>query len=154
MTAAFDGLVNLLNVVTLEKAAALVAVGGGFGALALGVGAATAALTLFPVGKLTKALTLTAQHNRSERRPETVEESREESRESQGIRRETIEAAAQSITIKEAQVHASAQQISVEQKATDLSKIEQKIDRVIKAVVDSRPDWNWFEFNRAYSTNS
>lgn len=74
--------------------------------------------------------------------------------ESQGIRRETIEAAAQSIVIKQAQVQASAQQISIEQKATDLSKIEQKIDRVVKAVVESRPDWNWLEFNRAYSTNA
>ena len=32
--------------------------------------------------------------------------------------------------------------------------IEQKIDRVVKAVVESRPDWNWLEFNRAYSVNA
>ena len=83
-----------------------------------------------------------------------VSKASENSRESQGIRKETIEAAAQSIVIKQAQVQASAQQISIEQKATDLSKIEQKIDRVVKAVVESRPDWNWLEFNRAYSTNA
>lgn len=83
-----------------------------------------------------------------------VSRASENTGESQGIRRETIEAAAQSIVIKQAQVQASAQQISIEQKATDLSKIEQKIDRVVKAVVESRPDWNWLEFNRAYSTNA
>ena len=83
-----------------------------------------------------------------------VSKAPENAGESKEIKRETIEAAAQNITIKQAQVQASAQQISVEQKATDLSKIEQKIDRVIKAVVESRPDWNWLEFNRAYSTNS
>ena len=83
-----------------------------------------------------------------------VSRASENTGESQGIRRETIEAAAQSIVIKQAQVQASAQQISIEQKATDLSKIEQKIDRVVKAVVESRPDWNWLEFNRAYSVNA
>ena len=83
-----------------------------------------------------------------------VSRASENTGESQGIRKETIEAAAQSIVIKQAQVQASAQQISIEQKATDLSKIEQKIDRVVKAVVESRPDWNWLEFNRAYSTNA
>lgn len=83
-----------------------------------------------------------------------VSRASENTGESQGIRKETIEAAAQSIVIKQAQVQASAQQISIEQKATDLSKIEQKIDKVVKAVVESRPDWNWLEFNRAYSINA
>lgn len=75
--------------------------------------------------------------------PENIGESKE-------IKRENIEAAVQTITIKQAQVQASAQRISVE---TDLSKIEQKIDSVIKAVVESRPDWKWLEFKIASNTN-
>lgn len=82
-----------------------------------------------------------------------VSKAPENTGESKEIKRETIEAAAQSIVIKQAQVQASAQQISVEQKATDLSKIEQKIDSVIKAVVESRPDWKWLEFKIASNTN-
>jgi len=84
-----------------------------------------------------------------------VSKAPENTGESKEIKRETIEAAAQSIVIKQAQVQASAQQISVEQKATDLSKIEQKIDRVVTAIRQATPsDWNWLEFNRAYEANT
>lgn len=84
-----------------------------------------------------------------------VSKAPENTGESKEIKRETIEAAAQNIVIKQAQVQASAQQISVEQKATDLSKIEQKIDRVVTAIRQATPsDWNWLEFNRAYEANT
>ena len=79
-----------------------------------------------------------------------VSKAPESTGESKEIKRENIEAAVQTITIKQAQVQASAQQISV---ATDLSKIEQKIDSVVKAVVESRPDWKWLEFKIASNTN-
>ena len=107
--------------------------------------------TISTLGNLGNAI---ASRIAKPRENSSIPEASENTGESQGIRRETIEAAAQSIVIKQAQVQASAQQISIEQKATDLSKIEQKIDRVVKAVVESRPDWNWLEFNRAYSTNA
>lgn len=206
--AIFAGLGTLLENITLEKAAALAILGGGFAALGAGIAAGAVGLLLFPVkkfAKLTQSLSEISQTSglsqvvsdltqmsvalgsvaesldkvdlqkfkkittistlgnlgnaiasriAKPRENSSTLEASENSRESQGIRKETIEAAAQSIVIKQAQVQASAQQISIEQKATDLSKIEQKIDRVVKAVVESRPDWNWLEFNRAYSTNA
>ena len=204
----FAGLGTLLENITLEKAAALAVLGGGFAALGVGIAAGAVGLLLFPVKKFTKLTQSLSEISQTSGLSQVVSdltqmsvalgsvaesldkvdlqkfkkittistlgnlgnaiasriakprensstlETSENSRESQGIRRETIEAAAQSIVIKQAQVQASAQQISIEQKATDLSKIEQKIDRVVKAVVESRPDWNWLEFNRAYSTNA
>ena len=204
----FAGLGTLLENVTLEKAAALAVLGGGFAALGVGIAAGAVGLLLFPVKKFTKLTQSLSEISQTSglsqvvsdltqmsvalgsvaesldkvdlqkfkkittistlgnlgnaiasriakpRENSSIPEASENSRESQGIRKETIEAAAQSIVIKQAQVQASAQQISIEQKATDLSKIEQKIDRVVKAVVESRPDWNWLEFNRAYSTNA
>ena len=204
----FAGLGTLLENITLEKAAALAVLGGGFAALGVGIAAGAVGLLLFPVKKFTKLTQSLSEISQTSglsqvvsdltqmsvalgsvaesldkvdlqkfkkittistlgnlgnaiasriakpRENSSIPEASENSRESQGIRRETIEAAAQSIVIKQAQVQASAQQISIEQKATDLSKIEQKIDRVVKAVVESRPDWNWLEFNRAYSTNA
>ena len=204
----FAGLGTLLENITLEKAAALAILGGGFAALGVGIAAGAVGLLLFPVKKFTKLTQSLSEISQTSglsqvvsdltqmsvalgsvaesldkvdlqkfkkittistlgnlgnaiasriakpRENSSILETSENSRESQGIRRETIEAAAQSIVIKQAQVQASAQQISIEQKATDLSKIEQKIDRVVKAVVESRPDWNWLEFNRAYSTNA
>lgn len=155
ISSVFTGITGMLSEITIEKAAALVAVGGGFGALALGIGAATAALALFPVGKLGKALAVASAHRQQNASPAVSEKSSENTGESKEIKRETIEAAAQSIVIKQAQVQASAQQISVEQKATDLSKIEQKIDRVVTAIRQATPsDWNWLEFNRAYEANT
>ena len=204
----FAGLGTLLENITLEKAAALAVLGGGFAALGVGIAAGAVGLLLFPVKKFTKLTQSLSEISQTSglsqvvsdltqmsvalgsvaesldkvdlqkfkkittistlgnlgnaiasriakpRENSSIPEASENSRESQGIRRETIEAAAQSIVIKQAQVQASAQQISIEQKATDLSKIEQKIDKVVKAVVESRPDWNWLEFNRAYSTNA
>ena len=204
----FAGLGTLLENITLEKAAALAILGGGFAALGVGIAAGAVGLLLFPVKKFTKLTQSLSEISQTSglsqvvsdltqmsvalgsvaesldkvdlqkfkkittistlgnlgnaiasriakpRENSSIPEASENSRESQGIRRETIEAAAQSIVIKQAQVQASAQQISIEQKATDLSKIEQKIDKVVKAVVESRPDWNWLEFNRAYSTNA
>lgn len=204
----FAGLGTLLENVTLEKAAALAVLGGGFAALGVGIAAGAVGLLLFPVKKFTKLTQSLSEISQTSglsqvvsdltqmsvalgsvaesldkvdlqkfkkittistlgnlgnaiasriakpRENSSIPEASENTGESQGIRRETIEAAAQSIVIKQAQVQASAQQISIEQKATDLSKIEQKIDRVVKAVVESRPDWNWLEFNRAYSTNA
>lgn len=204
----FAGLGTLLENITLEKAAALTILGGGFAALGAGIAAGAVGLLLFPVKKFTKLTQSLSEISQTSGLSQVVSdltqmsvalgsvaesldkvdlqkfkkittistlgnlgnaiasriakprensstlEASENSRESQGIRKETIEAAAQSIVIKQAQVQASAQQISIEQKATDLSKIEQKIDRVVKAVVESRPDWNWLEFNRAYSTNA
>lgn len=67
--------------------------------------------------------------------------------ESQEIRRDSLAATAQTITIQQAQVQAAAQQISVEQKATDLSEIRADIQAVKNAVLQSRPNWNWLEFN-------
>ena len=204
----FAGLGTLLENITLEKAAALAILGGGFAALGVGIAAGAVGLLLFPVKKFTKLTQSLSEISQTSglsqvvsdltqmsvalgsvaesldkvdlqkfkkittistlgnlgnaiasriakpRENSFIPEASENTGESQGIRRETIEAAAQSIVIKQAQVQASAQQISIEQKATDLSKIEQKIDRVVKAVVESRPDWNWLEFNRAYSTNA
>ena len=204
----FAGLGTLLENITLEKAAALAVLGGGFAALGVGIAAGAVGLLLFPVKKFTKLTQSLSEISQTSglsqvvsdltqmsvalgsvaesldkvdlqkfkkittistlgnlgnaiasriakpRENSSIPEASENTGESQGIRRETIEAAAQSIVIKQAQVQASAQQISIEQKATDLSKIEQKIDRVVKAVVESRPDWNWLEFNRAYSTNA
>ena len=204
----FAGLGTLLENITLEKAAALAILGGGFAALGVGIAAGAVGLLLFPVKKFTKLTQSLSEISQTSglsqvvsdltqmsvalgsvaesldkvdlqkfkkittistlgnlgnaiasriakpRENSSIPEASENTGESQGIRRETIEAAAQSIVIKQAQVQASAQQISIEQKATDLSKIEQKIDRVVKAVVESRPDWNWLEFNRAYSTNA
>lgn len=204
----FAGLGTLLENITLEKAAALAVLGGGFAALGVGLAAGAVGLLLFPVKKFTKLTQSLSEISQTSglsqvvsdltqmsvalgsvaesldkvdlqkfkkittistlgnlgnaiasriakpRENSSIPEASENTGESQGIRRETIEAAAQSIVIKQAQVQASAQQISIEQKATDLSKIEQKIDRVVKAVVESRPDWNWLEFNRAYSTNA
>ena len=204
----FAGLGTLLENITLEKAAALAILGGGFAALGVGLAAGAVGLLLFPVKKFTKLTQSLSEISQTSglsqvvsdltqmsvalgsvaesldkvdlqkfkkittistlgnlgnaiasriakpRENSSIPEASENTGESQGIRRETIEAAAQSIVIKQAQVQASAQQISIEQKATDLSKIEQKIDRVVKAVVESRPDWNWLEFNRAYSTNA
>ena len=204
----FAGLGTLLENITLEKAAALTVLGGGFAALGAGIAAGAVGLLLFPVKKFTKLTQSLSEISQTSglsqvvsdltqmsvalgsdaesldkvdlqkfkkittistlgnlgnaiasriakpRENSSIPEASENTGESQGIRRETIEAAAQSIVIKQAQVQASAQQISIEQKATDLSKIEQKIDRVVKAVVESRPDWNWLEFNRAYSTNA
>lgn len=204
----FAGLGTLLGNITLEKAAALAVLGGGFAALGVGIAAGAVGLLLFPVKKFTKLTQSLSEISQTSglsqvvsdltqmsvalgsvaesldkvdlqkfkkittistlgnlgnaiasriakpRENSSIPEASENTGESQGIRRETIEAAAQSIVIKQAQVQASAQQISIEQKATDLSKIEQKIDRVVKAVVESRPDWNWLEFNRAYSTNA
>ena len=204
----FAGLGTLLENITLEKAAALAVLGGGFAALGAGIAAGAVGLLLFPVKKFTKLTQSLSEISQTSglsqvvsdltqmsvalgsvaesldkvdlqkfkkittistlgnlgnaiasriakpRENSSIPEASENTGESQGIRRETIEAAAQSIVIKQAQVQASAQQISIEQKATDLSKIEQKIDRVVKAVVESRPDWNWLEFNRAYSTNA
>ena len=203
----FAGLGTLLENITLEKAAALAVLGGGFAALGVGIAAGAVGLLLFPVKKFTKLTQSLSEISQTSglsqvvsdltqmsvalgsvaesldkvdlqkfkkittistlgnlgnaiasriakpRENSSIPEASENTGESQGIRKETIEAAAQSIVIKQAQVQASAQQISIEQKATDLSKIEQKIDRVVKAVVESRPDWNWLEFNRAYSTN-
>lgn len=77
----------------------------------------------------------------------------ETSKEIQGNRKENIEAAVQTITIKQAQVQASAQQISVEQKAADLSKIEQKMDRLEKAINSLPRIMDWDEFNRAQRAN-
>ena len=204
----FAGLGTLLENITLEKAAALAVLGGGFAALGVGIAAGAVGLLLFPVKKFTKLTQSLSEISQTSglsqvvsdltqmsvalgsvaesldkvdlqkfkkittistlgnlgnaiasriakpRENSSIPEASENTGESQGIRRETIEAAAQSIVIKQAQVQASAQQISIEQKATDLSKIEQKIDKVVKAVVESRPDWNWLEFNRAYSTNA
>ena len=204
----FAGLGTLLENITLEKAAALAILGGGFAALGVGIAAGAVGLLLFPVKKFTKLTQSLSEISQTSglsqvvsdltqmsvalgsvaesldkvdlqkfkkittistlgnlgnaiasriakpRENSSIPEASENTGESQGIRRETIEAAAQSIVIKQAQVQASAQQISIEQKATDLSKIEQKIDKVVKAVVESRPDWNWLEFNRAYSTNA
>lgn len=204
----FAGLGTLLENITLEKAAALAVLGGGFAALGVGIAAGAVGLLLFPVKKFTKLTQSLSEISQTSglsqvvsdltqmsvalgsvaesldkvdlqkfkkittistlgnlgnaiasriakpRENSSIPEASENTGESQGIRKETIEAAAQSIVIKQAQVQASAQQISIEQKATDLSKIEQKIDRVVKAVVESRPDWNWLEFNRAYSTNA
>ena len=204
----FAGLGTLLENITLEKAAALAVLGGGFAALGVGIAAGAVGLLLFPVKKFTKLTQSLSEISQTSglsqvvsdltqmsvalgsvaesldkvdlqkfkkittistlgnlgnaiasriakpRENSSIPEASENTGESLGIRRETIEAAAQSIVIKQAQVQASAQQISIEQKATDLSKIEQKIDRVVKAVVESRPDWNWLEFNRAYSTNA
>ena len=204
----FAGLGTLLENITLEKAAALTMLGGGFAALGVGIAAGAVGLLLFPVKKFTKLTQSLSEISQTSglsqvvsdltqmsvalgsvaesldkvdlqkfkkittistlgnlgnaiasriakpRENFSIPEASENTGESQGIRRETIEAAAQSIVIKQAQVQASAQQISIEQKATDLSKIEQKIDRVVKAVVESRPDWNWLEFNRAYSVNA
>ena len=64
LTATFAGLGTLLENVTLEKAAALIALGGGFGILGAGLIAGTAGLLLFPVGKfarLTQSLSVLGQ---------------------------------------------------------------------------------------------
>ena len=79
-----------------------------------------------------------------------VSKAPENTGESKEIKRETIEAAAQNTVIKQAQVQASAQQISIEQKATDLSRIERKMDEVIKAFSQSKPGWDWLRFDEEY----
>lgn len=41
---------------------------------------------------------------------------------------------------------------SVEKSKVDLSVIEQKLDIVVKAIENSRPNWNWLEFDKAAAT--
>lgn len=41
---------------------------------------------------------------------------------------------------------------SVEKSKVDLSVIEQKLDVVVKAIENSRPNWNWLEFDKAAAT--
>lgn len=139
VTSTFGGIVDLLNVVTFEKAAALTAVGGGFAALALGVGSASLALATFPAAKLAGVLGMISRQT-----PSRVQNLGE----SEGISKENISATAQEIVIKQAEVQASSQQISIEQKAADLSRIEKKMDDLGRIIRESRPDWNWLEFGQ------
>lgn len=139
VVAVFGGITNLLSVITFEKAAALTAVGGGFAALALGVGAASLALATFPAAKLARVLSMVP--NQTQSRVQNLGES-------EGISKENISATAQEIVIKQAEVQASSQQISIEQKAADLSRIERKMDELGRVIRESRPDWNWLEFGQ------
>ena len=84
----------------------------------------------------------------------SVEVPTETSKENKEIQRENIEASVQDITIKQAQVQANAQKFTVEQKAADLSRIERKMDAVIKTIEQSRPDWDWLKFGTAMSRNT
>ena len=79
-------------------------------------------------------------------RPEVEVGTKQNLRESEGIQQENISATAQEIVIKQAEVQANSQQISIEQKAADLSRIEQKMDELGRIIKKSQPDWNWLEF--------
>lgn len=67
--------------------------------------------------------------------------------------KETLTKANKELTIKKAEQVSTNQRISVEQKATDLRAIEQKIDKVVAAIGNSRPDWDWVKFEQARGRN-
>lgn len=84
-------------------------------------------------------------------RESRVEIPEESSKDKQGITEEHVGKAVEELTIKQAKVQASAQEISVEQKATDLGRIESKMDAVIKAIKDAAPtSWDWVKFGQEF----
>lgn len=219
LTATFTGLGTLLENISLEKAAALLTLGAGFGILGAGLIAGTAGVLLFPIarferlmrslsatrferieqdlstlgnvsglsqtadeltqigvalgsvaenlnkvdirkfrrltvantlGNLGNALVTKLAKSQKDALPKT-----DTTRESKENKRENIEEAVQSIVVKQVEANKSAQQVSIEQKATDLSKIEKKLDNVISAIKSAAPtDWNWLEFNRTQAANA
>jgi len=148
ITTAFSGMSALLENITFEKAAALGAVGVSFGALAAGMAAATVAIAAFPRKKFAKILETASEIKASD---STQLKSTEEKL---GIPKENIKEAYSEVTIQRTQNLQKSQEISVNQKEADYSRIERKMDTIIKAIEGSRPDWNWLEFQRELRTNT
>lgn len=82
-----------------------------------------------------------------------LQERVENLKETTGSQKETIAAANQEVTVKKANQNTATQQISIEQRATDLKVIERKLDNVIAAIGNSRPDWDWVKFEQARTRN-
>lgn len=153
-----QGLANLSAVPGSE----LKLVAEGITAIAGSVGDLVVSLESISLGKLTKLATLgkvfgalkgSQIYVEQPKVRESVQIPTEELQENLGVQKENIEASVQEIAIKQAQAQASAQQISIEQKATDLTRIERKMDELAKVFVKARPDWDWLKFDLEYSRN-